>query len=63
MQTNQRRANTPAARYWSTGEKRRKAPKKTGYAAYHGIDDFLKAFPVATMNRYGEPIISGIRIC
>jgi hypothetical protein len=50
-------------RYWKAGEKRRKSAGKNGCAAYKGIDDFLRSFPIATVNRYGDRVISGIRIC
>ena len=30
---------------------------------YSDLDDFLKNIPIATMNGYGEPVISGRRIC
>jgi hypothetical protein len=28
-----------------------------------GIDDFLRNNPLATLNRYGERVIAGSRIC
>jgi hypothetical protein len=64
MQTGRQKTNSGVTRYRNTGEKQwEMTPRKTGYAAYKGIDDFLKSYPVSTMNKYGERVISGYRIC
>jgi hypothetical protein len=51
-------------RRWNAGEnKLERAPIKTGYTAYNGIDDFLRSYPIFSLNEYGERVISGRRIC
>ena len=30
---------------------------------YTGIDDFLRRYPIAILNEYGERTIRGMRIC
>jgi hypothetical protein len=47
----------------SGGNKRERIPIKTGYAAFNGIDDFLRCYPIFSLNEYGERVISGRRIC
>ena len=39
-------------------------PKKTVKTANKvGLEDFLKTYPVAVFNEYGDRVISGRRIC
>jgi len=33
------------------------------FTSYSGIDDFVKKFPFAAVNKYGERVIRGVRIC
>ena len=35
--------------------------KRSSYLG--SLDDFLKRFPISTMNEYGDRVIRGIRIC
>jgi len=32
-------------------------------STYESLDDFLNKFPIATLNEYGNRVISGTRIC
>jgi hypothetical protein len=64
MQTSGRKTSVRIMRRRNTGaNKQGKAPVKIRYAAYNGIDDFLRSYPIFTLNEYGERIISGRRIC
>jgi hypothetical protein len=64
MLTNQQRTHEGVTRRRYAGEKQReKSSTRIVNSAYHGIDDFLRSYPIATMNRYGERVISGVRIC
>jgi hypothetical protein len=65
MRTNNLYADTAAVtrRLYSQCAELKKMPRKTGYALYSGINDFLKSYPVFSLNQYGEPVISGRRIC
>lgn len=63
MQTNQQRARAHIMRRLYTGEKQRREPSTRTVTVYPGIDDFLRANPIAAADRYGERVISGTRIC
>jgi len=38
-------------------------PLKIKRSVYDSLDDFLDKVPIATMNEYGNRVISGTRIC
>jgi len=38
-------------------------PMKIRRTAYDSLDDFLNKVPIATLNEYGNRVISGTRIC
>jgi len=38
-------------------------PVKIRRSAYGSLDDFLNKVPIATLNEYGNRVISGTRIC
>ena len=38
-------------------------PVKIRRSAYDSLDDFLSKVPIATLNEYGNRVISGTRIC
>jgi hypothetical protein len=38
-------------------------PMKIKKSAYDSLDDFLNKVPIATLNKYGNRVISGTRIC
>jgi hypothetical protein len=65
MQSNYFRTETGIMRkqhcYGTPGKKAR--PGKSGYAVRSGIADFLKSYPIFSLNEFGEPVISGRRIC
>jgi hypothetical protein len=64
MQTNQQKANGHTTQRRNTGGNRQnESSARTVNGVYHGIDDFLRRYPIATMNRYGERVINGVRIC
>jgi hypothetical protein len=64
MQKICQKKNTHIARYRYTGKQQQgKSSTRIINAAYHSIDDFLRTNPIATMNRYGDRVISGSRIC
>jgi hypothetical protein len=48
----------------NAGENRlEKAPIKIVNTVVCGIDDFLRSYPIFSLNEYGERVISGRRIC
>jgi hypothetical protein len=64
MQVKYRRTNSRKIRCRNAGEEQREWPEgKKGYTPYAGIDDFLRAYPIAAFDRYGDNVISGRRIC
>jgi hypothetical protein len=64
MQTNRKETSLRVmSRRDSGGNRRERKPVKTGYAAYNGIEDFLRSYPIFSLNEYGERVIGGRRIC
>jgi hypothetical protein len=63
MQTNREKTSGHTRRRNTGGNKRERMSMKTGYAPYNGIDDFLRSYPICSLNEYGERVISGRRIC
>jgi hypothetical protein len=50
-------------RHYCKAATKKALPGKAGYTTYSSLDDFLKSYPVFSMNEFGERVINGRRIC
>jgi hypothetical protein len=67
MQTNYLLTDTSVIRtknkQWQWPLTEKSLRRKAGNNVHVSLDDFLRKHPIATLNRFGDRVISGTRIC